>query len=68
MLAADRRALVGLQRNVEAPRLVILVGEIFDGFVVQQAVDRLGIGLAVRSFISRRNCIRQSVTMKVKAT
>ncbi len=32
---------------VEAPRLVLLIGEIFDGLVIEQAVDRLGVGLAV---------------------
>ena len=33
--------------GVEAPTLVRFVAEILDGFVVEQAVDRLGVGLAV---------------------
>ena len=46
-LALDRRRLVALQPDVEAPRLVVLVAEVLDGLVVEQAVDRLGVGVAV---------------------
>ena len=46
-LALDRGLLVGGQRSVVAPLLMRLVGEIFDRLEIQQAVDRLGIGLAV---------------------
>ncbi len=46
-LRLDRGALVSLERAIEAARLVLLVGEVFDGLVVQEAVDRLGVGLAV---------------------
>ena len=44
---ADRRRLVAPPADIEAARLVLLVAEILDGLVVQQAVDRLGVGLGV---------------------
>src|SRR5260370_326427 len=46
-LASDGGAFIGVQGPVVALRLVGLVGEIFARLVVQQAVDRLGVGLAV---------------------
>ena len=47
LLALHRGLLVGAERRVVAARLVLLVAEILDGLVVQQAVDGLGVGLAV---------------------
>ena len=44
---ADRRRLVAPPADIEAARLVLLVAEILHGLVVQQAVDRLGVGLGV---------------------
>ena len=44
---ADRRRLVAPAADVVAARLVLLVAEILDRLVVQQAVDRLGVGLGV---------------------
>ena len=44
---ADRGHLVAAAADVVAPRLVRLVAEVLDGLVVQQAVDRLGVGLGV---------------------
>ena len=46
-LALYRRLLVEPARDIEAPRLVPLVAEILDRLVVEQAVDGLGVGLAV---------------------
>ncbi len=46
-LRLHRGALVALERQVEAARLVLLVGEVFHRLVVEEAVDRLGVGLAV---------------------
>src|SRR6185437_6632504 len=46
-LALHRRLLVGAQRLVEAVGLVLLVGEILHRLEIQEAVDRLGVGLAV---------------------
>ena len=40
--------LVGLQRDVVAPRLVLLVVEVFDRLEIEQRVDRLGVGALVR--------------------
>ena len=59
--------LVACSAHVEAPRLVLLVAEIFDGLVIEQAVDRLGVGLAVALVHLAAELIRQSVTAKVKA-
>ena len=38
---------IALHRFVEAPRFVLFVVEVFDGFVVQQAVDRFGIRVLI---------------------
>ena len=46
-LAAHGGALVAAERGVEAPRLVLLVAEVLDRLVVQQAFDGLGVGLGV---------------------
>ncbi len=46
-LALHRGPLVGAQRFVEALRLVLLVGEVLHRLEIEQAVDRLGVGLGV---------------------
>ena len=46
-LAPDGGALIGAKRGIVALRLVLLVGEILDGFEIQHAVDGLGVGLGV---------------------
>ena len=44
---ADRGRLVAPAADIEAARLVLLVAEVLHRLVVQQAVDRLGVGLGV---------------------
>ncbi len=46
-VAADRGAFIGVERRVVAARLVRLVGKVFDCLEIEEAVDRLGAGLAV---------------------
>ena len=41
------RVLVARHRTVVSPRLALLGGKIFDGFIIQQRIDGLGIGIAV---------------------
>ena len=43
----DAGLLVGRHRLIVAPRLALLGAEVFHGLVVEQAVDRLGVGLGV---------------------
>ena len=46
-IGADRRPLVAGHRGIEAPRLELLIAEIFHRLVVEQAVDRLRMRLGV---------------------
>src|SRR3546814_6489912 len=47
MLSSDCSSDVCSSDLVEAPRLMLFVSEILYRFVVEQAVDRLGIGLGI---------------------
>ena len=55
----DAQLLVARHRLVVAGRLALLGAEILDGLEVEEAVDRLGIGVLSLSFIDRRIAIRQ---------
>ena len=46
-IGTDRRLLVARHRGIEAPRLELLIAEIFHRLVVEQAVDRLRMRLGV---------------------
>ena len=64
----DRRLLIGRHGPVVAGELALLIAEILDRLVVQEAVDRLLVGVGVESFISRRIAMRQSVAFTVNQT
>ena len=64
-LALHRRLLPALQALVVAARLPFLVAEVLDRLVVEQAVDRARVGLAVELVHRRRKCVRHSVIVMV---